>query len=78
MKISKYYVFSKNLQDKKSGYVFITILNSYEEVKALIEVKGYDNCSLMVLKGIELELEEEIAETLVPLTRVKSRKFKNA
>ena len=83
MKISKYYVlyrtnparlgFATSETDK---WVFYCTLNTFDEVKALVDDK--DGLQFRIIKGVELDFIEETEEVVTRTTRVKSRKLKNA
>lgn len=77
MKISSYYIFCKILTDNKAQFTFEKKVSSLEDLNKILNDKYYSDQNLMVLKGSEIDLEEEIEDTLVPIKNIKSRKLKN-
>lgn len=82
MKTSKYYVMYR-VSPNKLGFAtsetdkwhFYCILNNFNEVKELVEKE--ESLQFRVIKGVELEFEEEVQEIITKTRVVKSRKLKN-
>lgn len=83
MKTSKYYVLYRTdpaslgfATSETDRWIFYCILSTFNEVKKLVE-DNQGKLQFRVIKGAELEFEEEVQEIITKTRVVKSRKLKN-
>ena len=80
MQIPKYYVLYRTLSKVRTSetdiWKFMCTLNSFEDVKTYTQ-DNQDKFELRIIKGVELEFEEEVEELFIKQRIVKSRRLKN-